>query len=299
MNRAFARAQDRAFARCARARALVASRPCATPPLHRRRRSGGGAGRAPAAFAADAVFGGSTSNGDPIVVRSDPDIQELRSLGISWRASAPTAHGSRGSPTLTPVKPVARLQPSGQRAARLAQRQGHASRAPSSPARISARWPPRSSVEVSGKLKPAGATGTLHAIVKIMDKATGSGGRLLRGARQLDRRRASPGSSTAARRPRTSRSCCGSTLRASASTTSSWPGTEAAPRQGDSPFARALRRLRHQAHRALRQPVRVRDAARRRRQEPLAVPAHRPRHEDEGQRRASRPRSPRPMPQAP
>ena len=36
---------------------------------------------APTAFAADAVYGGSTDKDDPIVVRADPQGQELRSLG--------------------------------------------------------------------------------------------------------------------------------------------------------------------------------------------------------------------------
>src|SRR6185436_11656732 len=67
---------------------------------------------APGAFAADAVYGGSTTNGDPIVVRSDPDIQELRSLGISWRAKCADGKGFPDASMLTPAEPVSGFSPS-------------------------------------------------------------------------------------------------------------------------------------------------------------------------------------------
>ena len=48
---------------------------------------------APRADAADAVYGGGSSTGDPIVVRADPAAKQLRSIGISWRAACADGMG--------------------------------------------------------------------------------------------------------------------------------------------------------------------------------------------------------------
>ncbi len=125
------------------------------------------------AFAADAVFGGSTTNGDPIVVRSDPDIQELRSLGLTWRAECDDGTWLPGFSTLTPVKPAPGFSPAGNELLVSRNAKGTFTGTQFTGGG-SDTMAAAISVEAAGKLKPARATGTLHAVVKIMDKATGA-----------------------------------------------------------------------------------------------------------------------------
>src|SRR5215218_1453394 len=65
----------------------------------------------PAAYAADAVYGGSSPGGDPIVLKTDAKAKQLRSVVISWRAVCGDGDWFPGAGTLTPVKPVAGFSP--------------------------------------------------------------------------------------------------------------------------------------------------------------------------------------------
>jgi hypothetical protein len=126
---------------------------------------------APAAFAADAVFGGATNRGDPIVIRSDPKTQQLRSLAISWRAVCGDGMGFPGFGQLTPAAPAPGFSPS---ANELVVSRNAKGRFEGTQLMAADLGGPRAAitVEVSGRLKPASAGGTLHAVVKIMDPAT-------------------------------------------------------------------------------------------------------------------------------
>jgi hypothetical protein len=126
---------------------------------------------APTAFAADAVFGGRTSQGDPIVLRADPKTSQLRSLAVSWRADCGDGMGFPGFGLLTPAAPAPGFSPGANELVMTRNAKGtfrgtqlRATDLGGARAAIT--------VEASGKLKPASAGGTLHAVVKIMDPAT-------------------------------------------------------------------------------------------------------------------------------
>jgi hypothetical protein len=128
---------------------------------------------APRAHAADAVFGGSTRSADPIVVKADPELTELRTLSISWRAGCGDGSGFPDARELTPADPVEGFAPganellvSRNAKGRFAGRQLGSMDLGSAVAVVV--------VDVSGKLKPRRASGTLSATVKIADKATGT-----------------------------------------------------------------------------------------------------------------------------
>lgn len=128
---------------------------------------------APTALAADAVFGGTSNTGDPIVVRTDADAKELRSLGVSWRAPCADGQGFARSGTLTPAEPVAGFSPAPTELLMARNAKGAfkgtqlaASDLGDNAAAIT--------VEISGKLTSKRATGTLHAQVTVLEKATGA-----------------------------------------------------------------------------------------------------------------------------
>jgi hypothetical protein len=127
----------------------------------------------PSALAADAVYGGSSPGGDPIVVKADPKATELRSVAISWRAVCDDGSGFPGSTLLTPVKPVPGFSPGPDEliVSRNAKGrfQGVQLTGATNGADVAAVQ-----VEVAGRLKGARASGTLSAIVKIRDEAGAS-----------------------------------------------------------------------------------------------------------------------------
>ena len=73
--------------------------------------AGATAAAAPPALAADAVFGGTSNKGDPVVLRADADAEELRSIGVSWRAVCGDGMGFPRAGTLTAAEPVAGFSP--------------------------------------------------------------------------------------------------------------------------------------------------------------------------------------------
>jgi hypothetical protein len=120
---------------------------------------------------ADAIFGGTATGGAPIVVRADAATQQLKSIAISWAASCADGKYFSDGDELTPVEPVAGFSPgpgelltSRNAKGRFAGSQFAARDLGDAVAAIS--------VQVSGKLNAKRSTGTISAIVKIMDKAT-------------------------------------------------------------------------------------------------------------------------------
>jgi hypothetical protein len=124
----------------------------------------------PAAEAADAVYGGTTSNGDPIVVTADAAATTLRSIAISWRASCGPDPGDwiPGGGVLTPAEPVAGFAPSADEL--LVSKNAKGSFAGT---QLAGGAGPMV-VDLKGKLKAGKATGTLSATVKVLDPETGN-----------------------------------------------------------------------------------------------------------------------------
>jgi hypothetical protein len=125
------------------------------------------------ARAADAVYGGTAGSGDPIVVKADPKASELRSVIVSWRAACADGMGYPGSGELTPTEPTAGFAPgpldlliSRNAKGRFKGTQHGSADLGDAVAAVV--------VDVEGKLKGTRASGTLSAVVKIADKATGA-----------------------------------------------------------------------------------------------------------------------------
>jgi hypothetical protein len=125
---------------------------------------------APSAHAADAVYGGMTTGGDPIVVTADPQAATLRSIAISWRATCGPGPGDwvPGGGVMRPAKPVAGFAPGPDELLVSKNAKGvFAGTQLSGGAGATV-------VDIKGKLKPGKATGSLSATVKVIDPATGN-----------------------------------------------------------------------------------------------------------------------------
>ena len=161
---------------CARARALsvVGMRPSLLPGLTAAVVTAAVLAVSPPAFAADAVYGGSTTRGgDPIVLKANPAASELRMVAISWDAACGDGMGFPGATELTPVKPTAGFAPGSDELLISQNAKGRFKGTQLSSSDLGANAA-AIQVELAGKLKPNGASGTLSAIVKIFDKATGA-----------------------------------------------------------------------------------------------------------------------------
>jgi len=130
-------------------------------------------GTAPAASAADAVFGGSTSASEAIVFKADKTAKKLRSAVIAWTAkcgdgqSFPVATevtASSASPGFSPA-PTDLLM-SRNRGGRFAGKQEGGRDLGDAFAAIT--------VNVAGRLKPKSASGTLSAEVTVVEKGSGN-----------------------------------------------------------------------------------------------------------------------------
>jgi hypothetical protein len=128
---------------------------------------------APPALAADAVFGGSTSAGEPIVFKSDAKLATLTSAVIGWHAKCDDGSGFPGASVLTPTTATPGFNPqfhdllmSRNAKGRFAGEQLYGAGGSTMPAAVM--------VNVAGKLTATRASGTLSAIVKLTDAATGN-----------------------------------------------------------------------------------------------------------------------------
>jgi hypothetical protein len=127
----------------------------------------------PSAYAADAVYGGTAGSDDPIVVKADAKSTKLRSMVVSWRAACADGDGFPAGGELTATAPVAGFTPgptdllvSRNAKGRFKGTQlGLANLGAASAAIV---------VDIEGALKRTRASGTLRAVVKIVDTATGA-----------------------------------------------------------------------------------------------------------------------------
>src|SRR3954447_3100200 len=126
----------------------------------------------PPTHAADGVYGGTTSAGDAIVVRTDAKGQRLKSTVISWAANCSDGSRFPGQAELTATRATPGFQPSGDELlvgrnakGRFAGTQLSTADAGSLVAGVV--------VTLDGKLSPKRASGTLSADVTIADKASG------------------------------------------------------------------------------------------------------------------------------
>lgn len=121
---------------------------------------------------ADAVYGGATRSGHPIVLKSDSQSTTLRSLVLSWRAECDDGSWMPGGGALTPVEVEPGFEPSASELLTSVNGKGRfkgtqlASRDLGSVAAAI-------TVEVQGKLKPNRASGSIDVEVQIIDKASG------------------------------------------------------------------------------------------------------------------------------
>jgi hypothetical protein len=122
---------------------------------------------------ADAIFGGAAKGGAPIVVKADAKLQALRSIVVSWDAPCGDGryYGSGGE--LTPAEAVPGFSPgprellvSRNAKGKFSGTQVYASDLGANVAAVQ--------VQVSGKLTAKRSSGTLSAIAKVADKATGA-----------------------------------------------------------------------------------------------------------------------------
>ena len=128
----------------------------------------------PPAFAADAVYGGTTSRGgDPIVLKADSAATTVRKLAVSWDAPCSDGASFPSRSELTPVKPTAGFSPGAQELLVSQNAKGRFKGVQLVAYDLGANVA-AVQVEIAGKLKPKSASGTLSAIVKIADKATGN-----------------------------------------------------------------------------------------------------------------------------
>jgi hypothetical protein len=124
-------------------------------------------------WAADAVFGGITKSGAPIVVKADADAQELRSIVLSWDAPCTSDRTFPGGGELTPAVPVAGFAP-GFRELLVSRNAKGRFAGTQVFSRDLGDFIAAVQVTVSGKLKAKRAAGTLSAIAKVSEKATGN-----------------------------------------------------------------------------------------------------------------------------
>ena len=122
---------------------------------------------------ADAVFGGTATGGAPIVIRTDAKTQVLKSIAISWDASCADGRYFGAGDELAPVEPVEGFSPGPREL--LTSRNAKGRFAGSQLAgRDLGDAVAAIAVQVSGKVSAKGSTGTISAVVKIVDKATGT-----------------------------------------------------------------------------------------------------------------------------
>jgi len=128
---------------------------------------------APSAGAAGSVYGGTTSRGEAIVLQADKSAATLKSVVIGWRADCSDGNHLSSSGELTATTPTPGFSPgfddllmSRNAKGRFAGTQAGGGTSGDDALAIT--------VDVAGKLGRARATGTLRAVVKAIDPATGA-----------------------------------------------------------------------------------------------------------------------------
>src|SRR4051794_20259224 len=124
----------------------------------------------PSARAADAVYGGTTRDGDPIVVKTDKAGRQLRSLSITWVAPCGDSGRFPGSAQLTPAENAPGFQPTGNELIVERNAKGRFSGAQLS-TRDLGDLGAGIVTTIDGKLTPTKASGTISVRVTIVNKA--------------------------------------------------------------------------------------------------------------------------------
>ena len=194
---------------CARARALSVAgmRPSLLPGLTAAVVTAAVLAVSPPALAADAVYGGTTSRGgDPIVLKADSAATTLRKLAVSWDAPCSDggilprpvrAHAGRNRPSASPPARRSCWSPRTRRGA---------SRACSSSATTSGRTSPPSRSRSRASSSPRAPRARSRRSSRSPTRRPATRSPRARPARSAGPPPATPGSSTAARRARASRS---------------------------------------------------------------------------------------------
>jgi hypothetical protein len=130
-------------------------------------------GPAPGALAQDAVYGGSTSGRQPIVVTADPAAKKLRGAVIAWKAKCADGMSFPDASSLTVATASPGFSPSGDQLVvkRNAKRRFSGTQSVGYDLGDSAA---AVTVALDGKLGAKSASGTLTAHVAIVDKASGN-----------------------------------------------------------------------------------------------------------------------------
>jgi hypothetical protein len=122
---------------------------------------------------ADAIFGGTAMSGAPIVLKADAEAQRLRSLTLSWYADCSDGGFFDGGGELTAAEPIPgfsagprELLASRNAKGRFEGEQSYSTESDTKAAVVQ--------VKAAGKLTSKRARGTLSAVVKVSDKATGA-----------------------------------------------------------------------------------------------------------------------------
>jgi hypothetical protein len=130
-------------------------------------------GPAPGALAASAVFGGSTTRDDAIVVNADKAAKKLRSAVIAWRAVCADGKGVPMAMEVTPTDASPGFSPSPGDLTTSRNRKGRFA----GTQRFGVDFGDFSAavtVEFAGRLKAAAASGTLSAEATIIENASGN-----------------------------------------------------------------------------------------------------------------------------
>jgi hypothetical protein len=127
----------------------------------------------PPAHAADGVYGGTTHDGEAIVLKTDAKGQRLKSIVISWAATCSDGTNFPAQAELTPTKATPGFQPKGDEL--LVERNAKGRFAGTQLATGGSDTTAVAvAVKLDGKLSAKRASGTISADVTIADKATGN-----------------------------------------------------------------------------------------------------------------------------
>lgn len=128
---------------------------------------------APPAFAADSVYGGTTSAGEAIVLKADASGKALKTAVIAWRADCSDGTSFPGNTELTATVAEPGFTP-GYRDLLMSRNAKGRFAGTQVGGGGSGTTLMTLTVDVTGKLGPARASGTLHGLVKAMDTASGA-----------------------------------------------------------------------------------------------------------------------------
>jgi hypothetical protein len=128
---------------------------------------------APPARAADSVYGGTTSAGEAIVLKADASGAALKSAVIGWRADCSDGGYFSNFTELTATVAEPGFNPGYRDLLMTRNAKGRFAGTQLGGGSVGA-MAMALTVDLTGKLGPARATGTLHAVVKVMDSTTGA-----------------------------------------------------------------------------------------------------------------------------